>query len=164
MTARSRSRRVSSGSAGGAAAPPISVEIDSTIDYWTVKEIPETLDSLLDIVFVRRVLDRTSRTSRNAAFLQPYLRRHPNITFLVPNEAQQKRAVSHPSLTIGELIRVMKLNWESTDFCTGGLINVMQGTTLERQSLMSYILSRCSSREFISRAYASAADPIYLFW
>ena len=122
--------------------------LDLNSEHWYVASYEDLLGEIVDIIFIRRVVDNTTDVDIAAPWLAPYLNRVPNLTFAFPSEAELQRFESKPVLTRGDLVNLMQLNYEETDHCSRAMINAIGCSNKDNKFLWSYILSRCSGRGF----------------
>lgn len=78
---------------------------------WCLLDQKDALESILDILLIRRAVDKTEEQKHlRAAWVQRVSAR-PDTNSLEAYNAQ-------PPLTVGQLVRVMQLNYEVTDAST----------------------------------------------
>ena len=153
--ARSRSRPplgVNAPPLGADAPPSTRAEVDPNIQHWAVKDPLGTVSALMDIIYVRRVCDRTDGLGRDAECIAHLWGQIPEITFAFPTEVERDRFLARPLLTIGELNSVMKINYEGTDHCTLRMVQIISAAPSGRRSLLAYILGRFTGRRFVDHA------------
>ena len=76
----------------------------------------------------------------------------PKSHLLSPTEAELHAFQRRSVLTIGDIVTMVKVNWEKTDPTGRSMSAIMSKATKHNKFLWSYVLSRCSGRKFAEKA------------
>ena len=125
---------------------------DPSIDAWHVDGFDQLPAVLLDVLLLRRALDAFDGDGPEAACLQGLLKRNLEVCFRFPTASASNACAALPSLTVGQLVDRMALNWECTDYCSRQCVRIMRGASKPRKQLTAYVLSRFSGRAFLDHA------------
>ena len=147
-------KRPSACSAGSTAA------LNMNIESWRITKRGQCLDSLLDIMLVRRATDNVDGGSYDATWLQPFLSRQPSFHFEFPTLSAVQRFKSRRHLSVGMICKCVQINYEVTDHCTRQICQAMgrvpgkHGSRKyqERKLMWARVMSRCSGRAFLQLA------------
>ena len=130
------------------------------IESWRITKPGQCLDSLLDIMLVRRATDNVDGGSYDATWLQPFLSRQPSFHFEFPTLSAVQRFESRRHLSVGMICKCVQINYEVTDHCTRQICQAMgrvpgkHGSRKyqERKLMWARVMSRCSGRAFLQLA------------
>lgn len=70
--------------------------LDRNVNHWYVANSETLLGEIVDIMFIRRVIDKISGVDISAPLLASYLTRVPDLAFAFPAEADLQRFQDRP--------------------------------------------------------------------
>ena len=111
---------------------------------------------LVDIFVARRMTDKDGDPSK--PWLRSYLAKPVTFDFFSQTREKRRGMRPSPKLTVAQLLRVMKLNWELTDACSQLVQQVNDNYLTKKNTLLvSYVMSRCTGRKFLK--YSAEHGP-----
>jgi len=112
----------------------------------------DLMGDILNILLVRRACDKVYGDGIDAPWLASHLAHIPSITFVFPTKRELARFSEKGVLTVGDINRLMKLNYEKTDYCSRAMKQAIDKCTTDNKFLHFYMTARCTGRGFVDIA------------
>ena len=129
--------------------------VDASLEYWAVRNPNALLGEILDIMVIRRAIDKQGGVSLDAPWMQDIVCTVSDVHLVFPTESERKANRAQPVLTKGDIASTMQLNYEITDHCSVKMAKAMQNASKYNRSLWAYIFARCPGRRFVELASKS---------